>query len=351
MINDHFFNSDGTYYFSSENKKATINVTIVFFPGFAQTLNERNYLFSNIRKFLQNKKYVKRIIQFDYYGCGESCGDLAYTNLNDIINHAYKFLNKEDIKRTHLITICNGLGAYISTEVLKKLNHKNCFSVFINFPKNNLNIEYYLDQFKYTQKSFINMYDFCPGIDYENLTDINKDLYFFFRDIGADFNNIHGLNISKTLINNINQIDFQNYMNNVTVNFKRILTSDFLERNKKIGDSSNIFILNKVDCDFTRMLNLKKSIYQIVEENIMELIEFSLSNMIIDISDIKLKNKDILSDSYLEMLGLDSIRIMELVFKLEEEYNVNLEKYNINNLTKFRELIGYIEEELDCEFN
>lgn len=70
-----------------------------------------------------------------------------------------------------------------------------------------------------------------------------------------------------------------------------------------------------------------------------------IKNLIAD--HVGISKKEITCKSTTESLGLDSLDIVELIMGLEEEFNLDIDDNEVENLKSFKEIVGYITDRLE----
>lgn len=251
------------YYQSCNN-----NNIFIFLQGFNQPLAERNYLLTEMQKFLSHSINFD-FLHFDYFGCGDSLSLSQNTNLSVLLSEIKTILSKINIEKYNKVFLISyGFGGFISERIKKDID-TSCFSIKINYPSN-INTEL-IKKIENHKKMVIDCYQLIPGEDYKNLSDINLSDYYSLFDLGADFNNLHGTLLSKSFLLECLKQNFDNDGN------VHILTEDHYNRNfRKKHD--NFFII-KNTTSFYYSLKTKNLIIKTVKDILEEELNFERTNI------------------------------------------------------------------------
>lgn len=196
-------------------EKGTENESLIItLPGLGQAMSEKNYLFSNLRKFLAQEN--KWVVQFDYRGFGDSIGELGEASISTMIEDTMEVLNTvtRSSKPRKIYLIGNALGAIVALEVAIKLRidkRVKCIPILISPPLQkhpsiteifSAEVLYKLKKDKYLDSQLL-----VPGYDYYTLSDFNEEQYNFFISFGAHMLYLHGQCISYTMLEQLEKID------------------------------------------------------------------------------------------------------------------------------------------------
>lgn len=222
---------------------------IITLPGLGQSMNEKNYLFSVLRKNLQKVN----IIQFDYRGHGDSYGDLSSTTIQSMTDDALCVVieNIKKYKPRHVYLVGHALGAIISQRIASYIQSTglNVTNIMISPPTKELpRIQ---DLFEEMTLKFmknegtIELTQLVKGEDYYSLSDFNYKQVEYFKILGAHIINLHGQQISFDLLKDFDEISLSSIykLNDWETYF---IIGEKCLVNEKIRGVGEIFILDGV---------------------------------------------------------------------------------------------------------
>ncbi|EGL18530.1 MULTISPECIES: alpha/beta fold hydrolase [unclassified Paenibacillus] len=210
------FGRDRGIYGLVEEPDGPGNDLVVTFAGLGQAMSEKNYLFSNLRKYLARSGV--RVVQFDYRGHGDSFGELGDTTVSGMKRDALEVLAEvlEEYPAERIFLIGNALGGIIALQTAAALQKKEeaapvCIPVllappFRKFPeKEALFGREALQALRREGKLDAQL--LVPGFDYYTLSDFNREPYDFFMAWGAHMLYLHGQCISAGMLDELLELD------------------------------------------------------------------------------------------------------------------------------------------------
>lgn len=255
----------GTFwYYESDNN----NNIFIFFQGFNQPLAERNYLLTEMRKFLSTSISFD-YLHFDYFGCGDSLSLSQDTQLYILlkeIQNIFETINIEMYDKVYFISY--GFGGFISGK-LKNIISNPSFSIKINYPSS-ISFEL-IKKIESQNNPIIDLYQLIPGEDYKSLSDINQTDYYSLYDLGSDFNNLHGTLLSQQFLLECLKQDF------VTDGDIHVFTEDHFKRN--FSRKHDNFHVIKNTNSFYYSLKTKNLIIKKVDTILKEELNFERTNI------------------------------------------------------------------------
>ncbi|NDI35962.1 alpha/beta fold hydrolase [Chengkuizengella sediminis] len=232
-------------------------VISLFFPGYGQAMSEKNYLFSTIRKVLTPLLTNYKFIQFDYFGHGDSMGELGEVSLSTMIDSVMQVLDEELIPEvTKVQFIANGLGCVIANEVFKLLNNKIKIELlFIHPPIQKINKikkifpKHILNELE--RKGSMDTQKLCPGMDYYTFSDFNMEQVGFFSRLGSYMLYLHGQKCSYKFLSEIDELNFVNELKQLYNNTKVVIGEKDEESIKMLNQNlPEIYIIKLPDVHY-----------------------------------------------------------------------------------------------------
>ncbi|MFC0416216.1 serine aminopeptidase domain-containing protein [Cytobacillus solani] len=236
------FNDDQIFGILSCFEDTNPTTLVVTLPGLGQAMSEKNYIFSNLRKCLG--EYNVMHIQFDYYGHGDSYGELGDASITTMTSDAKEVINsllKEYESVEELILIGNALGAVIALNLTSF--YENRFKVKpilisppVNIPPaNRIFSSETLEALKHEGK--LDSQQLIPGYDYYTLSDFDKKQYDFITKLGSHLLYLHGQFISYNMIQEIDEVNILSQIINVKSEIEIIVGEK---------DKETLLILNNI---------------------------------------------------------------------------------------------------------
>ncbi|MGN7401984.1 alpha/beta fold hydrolase [Cytobacillus praedii] len=241
---------------------------VITLPGFGQSMNEKNYLFSVLRKKLQKVN----IIQFDYRGHGDSHEDLSSTTIQSMTDDALCVVieNIKKYKPRHVYLIGHALGAIISHRIASYIQSTglNVTTIMISPPTKEL--PRFQDLFEEMTLKFmknegtIELTQLVKGEDYYSLSDFNYKQVEYFKILGAHIINLHGQQISFDLLKDFDEISLSSIykLNDWDTYF---IIGEKCLVNEKIRGVGEIFILDGVSYYYEHPKSLDQIIIYVKE--------------------------------------------------------------------------------------
>ncbi|MBU8772112.1 serine aminopeptidase domain-containing protein [Cytobacillus oceanisediminis] len=194
-------------------KLSSQNSLVVTFPGLGQAMSEKNYLFSNLRKRLSAIGQWQ--LQFDYYGHGDSYGELGDVTITSMVDNSIEVINSvvKDNKPKCIYLVGNALGAVIAQKVANMLEYTlniTCVPILISPPLNLPKVMDVLEKEiieKIEREGKLDSQLLVPGYDYYTLSDFDIDKYKYFTSLGAHMLYLHGQCISKNMLDELEQLN------------------------------------------------------------------------------------------------------------------------------------------------
>jgi pimeloyl-ACP methyl ester carboxylesterase len=189
-------------------------ILVVTFAGLGQSMSEKNYLFSNLRK--KFAEFGLWFVQFDYRGHGDSAGELGEASLSTMVSDALVVL--EDVTRDRkpkcIYLVGNALGAIISMHTalhFREITKIHCNPLLISPPLAKIPKSFdiipaeTLNQLR--EDKAIDSKLLFPGSDYYTLSNFDLQQYDYCQRLGGHMLYLHGQRLSWDLISEIDQID------------------------------------------------------------------------------------------------------------------------------------------------
>jgi alpha/beta superfamily hydrolase len=197
----------------NENKVSEPSL-LVTLSGLGQAMSEKNYLFSNLRKRLALRD--QWVVQFDYRGYGDSCGELHDATLQTMLSDALEVLQAvtANVSPQKIYFVGNMLGAVIAQQAALEWEQRTnipCIPILISpllkkmpdyrrlFSQQAIKL---LDSDGYVDSQLL-----VPGYDYYTLNDFNWEQYQYFAALGAHMLYLHGQCIAKELLEQLNEVN------------------------------------------------------------------------------------------------------------------------------------------------
>lgn len=245
----------GILSYMKDTNPTTLVVTL---PGLGQAMSEKNYMFSNLRKCLEAKNVMH--IQFDYYGHGDSFGDLGDASITSMTSDGKTVIDsllREYDTINELILIGNALGSVIalnlSTFFENRLKVKTILiSPPVNIPPSNeIFSSETLEELKYEGK--LDSQQLIPGYDYYTLSDFYRDQHEYITKLGSHLLYLHGQNLSYDMIQEIDEVNILGQITNLKSDIEIIIGEN---------DKETLLILNNLPRINTFSLNNVKYYHQ-----------------------------------------------------------------------------------------
>lgn len=185
---------------------------VLTLSGLGQAMSEKNYLFSNLRKSMA--VYNQRFVQFDYFGHGDSYGELGDCSVSSMIEDALLVLQTvtERIRPKCIYLVGNALGALIAKKVSliwEREQGVKCIPILISPPlalpkaRNVIDVSVYK---RLKENGKLDSQVLVPGYDYYTLSDFDPEQYKYFTSLGAHMLYLHGQCISERMLTELDQI-------------------------------------------------------------------------------------------------------------------------------------------------
>ncbi|MFS0836949.1 alpha/beta hydrolase [Paenibacillus sp. 1P03SA] len=189
---------------------------VLMFAGLGQAMSEKNYFFSNLRKYLARSG--TRVVQFDYRGHGDSFGELGDTTVSGMKRDALEVLAEVLAERPaeRVFLIGNALGGIIALQTAAALQKKGegapvCIPVLLAPPFRTFPGKEVLFGVETLQalrlEGKLDAQLLVPGFDYYTLSDFNREPYDFFMAWGAHMLYLHGQCISADMLDELLELD------------------------------------------------------------------------------------------------------------------------------------------------
>lgn len=187
---------------------------VIFLPGFGQPSTEKNYLFTRLRHLLASKGC--RCMQFDYYGHGDSDGDLSEVSLSSLVsdtNHIISDMVVQNSPST-IFLVGNGLGAIVGIKAIQSLNgqfsSEQVQHIIINPPLQPLRKVFSnedLQKLYNIKGNGIPCTDLVGGENYYTLEDFPIERLQYILQLGSHITNLHGQSVSMRLLQELESLD------------------------------------------------------------------------------------------------------------------------------------------------
>ncbi|MGW9125832.1 alpha/beta hydrolase [Paenibacillus chitinolyticus] len=210
------FGRDRGIYGLVEEPDGPGNDLVVMFAGLGQAMSEKNYFFSNLRKYLARSGV--RVVQFDYRGHGDSFGELGDATVSSMKRDALEVFAEvlEERPAERIFLIGNALGGIIALQTAAELTEKGeaatvCIPVllappFRAFPEKEALFGREALQ-ALEREGKLDAQLLVPGFDYYTLSDFNREPYDFFMAWGAHMLYLHGQCISAGMLDELLELD------------------------------------------------------------------------------------------------------------------------------------------------
>lgn len=174
---------------NNSNKKENL---IIFFHGLGQHKAGAYFIFTQLAQCIKTKADT---FQFDFYGCGDSEGDLEEVSY-DIWLQEGEWLIKKHMRYYHrIIIISSGIGVAIANKIIKK--YDNVYGIHIDYSNINLlKTDIYQAIFEYNSKDE-------EYIDTAVLFEKFRDAEKIFLVLGSWMNRSKGLYMKTDLLKNM----------------------------------------------------------------------------------------------------------------------------------------------------
>lgn len=177
---------------------------VVFLPGLGQTKAGPYFLFSMLAQKISN--YIPTL-QFDYFGTGDSYGELTDVTLMSLYsdaNFALEFFKNN--KCENITLICSGIGNWIGTELANNLDYVS--SVVLLSPWKS----HFIDKIKVDFKR-----DIVDTSDLGDWTNDNCALLNFFEFMGGGLNRTKGLVLKTIYLNELISLRIPTIKRNIPI--------------------------------------------------------------------------------------------------------------------------------------
>ncbi|TYS60653.1 lysophospholipase [Bacillus infantis] len=186
---------------------------VITLPGLGQAMSEKNYLFSNLRKRLALTEQWQ--VQFDYFGHGDSYGELGDASITSMVNNTLEVINEvtKYNKPRCIYLVGNALGGIIALKVISQLENKvnaEIIPILISPPSHLPKIDELISDHviqKVKKEGRLDSQYFVPGYDYYTLSDFNLEQYKYFTSLGAHMLYLHGQCISYNMLKELNELE------------------------------------------------------------------------------------------------------------------------------------------------
>ncbi|MFD2673326.1 alpha/beta hydrolase [Marinicrinis sediminis] len=206
---------------------------VVTLSGLGQAMSEKNYLFSQLRKRLADRR--QWVVQFDYRGHGDSQGELGEVSLSTMVADTLQVLHELTRQTTPpaIYLVGHALGAVVALQVTSIWNSRTgadtsvettshpsptsgpslAIPVLISPPPLERADVYALfppDALKKAETvGAIDARELIPGEDYYTFSDLDADQVQVIQQLGAHLLYLHGQRISSTMIHDWAQLNMQ----------------------------------------------------------------------------------------------------------------------------------------------
>lgn len=198
---------------------------VLFLPGLGQSSTEKNYLFTRLRHLLATKGCT--CVQFDYYGHGDSDGDLSDVTLSSMVSDTVHVMSAMLSLHTPptVILIGNGLGSAIAIKAAHNLNKEippeQVQHILINPPLQPIYKVFHkvdLQKFKRSARGgSIPCTKLIPGNNYYTYRDFPSDRLDYFLQLGSQITNLHGQSVSMQLLQELEQLNSLQLLQNTPI--------------------------------------------------------------------------------------------------------------------------------------
>lgn len=173
---------------------------IVFFHGLGQHKAGAYFIFTQLAKSIKNKADT---FQFDFYGCGDSEGDLEEVSYEIWLQEGEWLIKKYMQYYSKIIIISSGIGVAIANRIIKK--YDNIYGIHIDYSNVDLlKMDSYKAVLEYNKKAEDYM-------DTSVLFNKFRDAEIFFLVLGSWMNRSKGLYMSvdllKDMVDSYNKIE------------------------------------------------------------------------------------------------------------------------------------------------
>lgn len=214
---------------------------IVTLSGLGQSMSEKNFLYSTLRKRLLDHW----VIQFDYHGHGDSQGYLEDCTIESMIEDTLEVLQDAIEKRipNTIYLVGNGLGSVIALEAAYRFEMEinvTCIPILISPPKHDSVVISEICE-KLNNHSPQDTKKLIPGNDYYFLSDFNKKQLSYIQTLGSHIQYLHGQKMSKELANEIKNLSIPSLISKCK-HFPHLIcgeldqiNQEYIEENKDIN--------------------------------------------------------------------------------------------------------------------
>ncbi|CAM4434884.1 alpha/beta hydrolase [Paenibacillus tarimensis] len=186
---------------------------VVTFSGLGQSMSERGFLFSRLRK--QVVSVPCRYVQFDYRGHGDSMGSFQQVSVSSMTQDAVEVLTHYLGEGNYSKVICIGhaLGAEVASRAMKQIAKAfpgiGWMRIAVSPPSWTMTEASAMFAGAALQElaemGFLAAERLFPGKDYYGFTDFDRMQLGYLSNWGAHIQHIHGQFLSWTLIEELEE--------------------------------------------------------------------------------------------------------------------------------------------------